>query len=143
MSEAAIDTTRGIQRNAGSGPPIIPNAPKVATDKEIAAPLEELPNLAREKVFKLSHPIKKPDGQLITEITCRVPSGLDLFEIGGLPTRTVWAQTGMSVEMDSDRLKRWLSRIANWDTPTLYHADARDIRSMYEWLVGELNPAGN
>jgi hypothetical protein len=145
---AMVDTSRGIQRNAGSGPPIIPQpvpdgAPRLATDKDIAAPLEAVPDLSTDKVFKLSVPVKLPNGQLVKEISCRLPTGMDLFEIGGLPTRTVWTQTGMSVEMDGERLKQWLSRIANWDTVTIYKAPARDVRAMYEWLVGELNPAGN
>jgi len=137
-----VDTSRVMQRSAKAGPPIPDGAPKLATDEQIAAPLPELPKL-ESKVFKLSVPIKKPDGGLITEIVCRLPTGMDLFEIGGLPSRTIWTNQGMTVEMDSPRLKAWLGRLADWDPPTLYRAPARDLRAMYEWLIGELNPAGN
>jgi hypothetical protein len=120
-----------------------PQPQRVDPEKELAKPLEALPVFEDVHTFKLSRPITKPNGQVVTEIRCRAPSGLDLFECGGMPTKTFWTNSGMQLEMDPERFRKWLGRIADHDIVTCYNAPARDLRAMYEWLNGELNPAGN
>jgi len=137
------DTSRVALRRSDAGPPIPDDAPHIPSPKDIAAPLAAIPEIDGKKIFKLSAPIKIPDGRMVSEVALKFPTGMDLFEIGGLPAQTIWVQGGMKVEMDAERFKKWLSRLSDWDIVTLYHAPARDLRTMYEWLVGELNPAGN
>lgn len=159
MSEAhraeapEADTARVQPRQGASQPPprqqqptvldLQPQPEKRDFEKELAKPLDELPQFEEVHVFKLARPIVKPNGQQVTEIRCRAPTGHDMFEVGGMPTRTFWTSNGMQIEMEPARFKLWLSRIADNDVATIYKAPARDIRAMYEWLNGELNPAGN
>lgn len=138
----------GLQVTAPGGVPNVldlqPQAPRPPDpEKELAKPLDELPVFEEVHVFKLAKPIQKPNGQIVTEIKCRAPTGSDMFEVGGMPTRTFWTQGGMQIEMEPERFRKWLSRIADHDVPTIYRAPARDVRAIYEWLNGELNPAGN
>ena len=60
-----------------------------------------------------------------------------------MPTKTQWTQGGMSVDMDVDRFRKWLQRLASVDMLTINRIPARDLRAIFEWLNTELNQAGN
>jgi hypothetical protein len=146
------DTARVQPRQAASQPPprpqptlleMQPQPQRIDPEKELAKPLDEMPKFEEVHTFTLARPVTKPNGQVVTEIKCRAPTGLDMFEVGGMPTKTYWTNQGMVIEMDRDRFKAWLGRIADHDALTVYNAPARDVRAIYEWLNGELNPAGN
>lgn len=112
-------------------------------DPDAKNPLKAKPKWEPEKVFQLVHPVTL-DGQQIGEITLRSPNGLDLFEVGGLATKTVWLDGGgMQLTMDTGNLRRWLERLSGKSMPVFYQISAKDMRSMYEWLNGELSSAGN
>lgn len=111
---------------------------------ELIKPLTEMPKWESEKLFRLSAPVRSSNGATVTEVRMRAPVGADIFEVGGLPTKTQWTPGGMNVDMDIDRMKRWFSRLAiDADMTVLNRAPARDVRGIYEWLIGELNQAGN
>jgi hypothetical protein len=136
---------RAIQAQEAKGPPPPPE-PERPPDPavELIRPLEEMPKWEAERIFKLARAVPRPGYGDIREVRMRTPNGLDVFEIGGLPTRTQWTQTGMTIEMDADRFKRWVQRLAvGVDIATLYTIPARDMRAIYEWLNNELNQAGN
>jgi hypothetical protein len=122
-----------------------PPEPERPPDPEatLAAPLDALPKWEAERLFILSAPVQSNNGSTVTQIKMRAPQGLDVFEVGGMPTKTNWTSTGMSVEMDIDRFRKWLTRLSNVDLGTLNRVPARDIRSIFEWLNTELNQAGN
>lgn len=107
--------------------------------------LNQIPKFEPNHTFKLTVPVKGMTGQMIEEVTLRSPNGLDLFEIGGYPSQTVFQEGGrMTVEMNPERSKRWILRLCKQlDTPTLYRLAGRDIRSMNDWIAGELSNAGN
>ena len=111
----------------------------------MAKPLAALPKWEAEHTFVLSHPVVRLNGGgEITEVRLRGPNGLDMFEVGGLPTKTKWGPSGMTVEMDPERTKKWIGRLAiGVDAQTVFRAPARDIRAMFEWLTTELQQAGN
>jgi len=130
------------QSNKPQAEPEIQRPPDPAV--ELIKPLTEMPEWEPEHTFRLSRPINQPGHGTIREVKMRAPSGLDVFEIGGLPTRTQWTPGGMTVEMDTERFKRWVQRLTvSVDLQTLYTIPARDMRAIYEWLNGELNQAGN
>jgi hypothetical protein len=115
-------------------------------------PVAPAPNPAfvNEKVFPLSRKIMAPPSnggveQEITEIKLRAPVGLDVFEIGGSVTKTIWARGGgsMHTEMDSERLKSWILRLSGQPLIVVGQIPARDIKLMYEWLADELSAVGN
>ena len=121
-----------------------PPEQRVDPEVELAKPLDALPKWEPEHTFKLTNPVQRANGTVVTEVKLRAPNGLDMFEVGGLSTKTQWNPQGMTVEMDPERTKKWLSRLAvDVDMPTLYRAPARDIRAMFEWLTTELQQAGN
>lgn len=107
------------------------------------APLEQLPKFESEHVFKLDYPISRLNGQQIDEVRLRIPTALDMFEVGGMPSKTQWTQGGMSMEMDVARLQDYVVRLSGLEKPTVYKLPARTVRSMFEWLNTELNSAGN
>jgi hypothetical protein len=122
-----------------------PPEPERPPDPEVtlAAPLDALPKWEAERVFKLATPVQATGGGNITEIKLRAPAGLDVFEVGGMPTKTQWTAGGMSVDMDVDRFRKWIMRLASVDMHTINRIPARDLRAMFEWLNTELNQAGN
>ena len=147
QAPVAVDRNQAMQRAMdaqAAKPPPPPPEPERPPDPavELIKPLEEMPKWESEHVFKLAHPVRTTRG-MITEITMRAPNGGDVFEIGGLPTRTQWMPSGMTVEMDTERFKRWALRLTNLDANTINACAARDVRAMYEWLNAELNQAGN
>ena len=106
-------------------------------------PLKVMPKLETERVFPLDYPISRLNGQQITEVKLRIPTFLDMCEVGGMPSRTQWVQGGMSMEMDVQRLQEYVVRLSGLERPTVYKLPARTGRAMFEWLQAELNSAGN
>lgn len=166
------DTSRTPQRGGPSGPPtvaphvqrVIDNNPALARaievqqgkpppeperppdpEVELAKPLDELPKWEPERTFTLATSVRRSDGKgVITYVRMRAPSGLDVLDVGGLPTRTRWDQAGMTVDMDAVRFKAWLQRLSiDVDMMTLERIPGRDMRAIYEWLINELNQSGN
>lgn len=132
---------RAIERE-GSKPPPEPERPP-DPEATLAAPLDALPKWESERVFTLATSVQSSNGSMVTQIKMRAPQGLDVFEVGGMPTKTNWTQSGMSVDMDTERFKKWLTRLSNVDMNTINRIPARDLRSIFEWLNTELNQAGN
>lgn len=142
VSEATQRALDAVAARGGLQPP----APEPPPDPEVemAKPLDAMPKWEAEHTFTLSHPVQRPDGSQVHEVRLRGPNGLDMFEVGGLPTKTKWEPSGMTVEMDPERLKKWIGKLAiGVDAPTVFRAPARDIRAMFEWLNTELQQAGN
>jgi hypothetical protein len=103
--------------------------------------LDVIPTWESEKTFKLTrrvHSHKNGSAVDIDQITLRAPLALDYFEVGGPPSKTNWNQGGVQVEMDIERTKSWILRLSNIDTPALYQLTAKDLRTMYDWLLTEL-----
>ena len=90
------------------------NMPRVDVDP---SPLEEMPKFETERTFKLGYQISRMNGQQIDAVTLRVPTALDLFEVGGMPSKTQWQQGGMSMEMDVQRLQDYIVRLSGLDKP--------------------------
>ena len=105
------------------------NVPQVDVSPE---PLKAMPRLESEKVFTLDYPIQRLNGQQIEEVRLRIPTALDMFEVGGMPSRTQWMQGGMSMEMDVQRLQEYIVRLSGLERPTVIQAPrahrTRDVR---------------
>lgn len=134
---------RAIEAQQGKPPPEPERPPD--PEVELARPLDELPKWEPEHTFQLSTTVKRADGSgVIDAVRMRAPSGLDVLEVGGMPTKTRWDDAGMTVEMDPVRFKSWLQRLSvDVDMMTLQRIPGRDMRSIYEWLINELNQSGN
>lgn len=108
-----------------------------------ADPLKaDKPKYETSHTFKLTTPVKFRN-QTLDSVTIRAPRGLDVFEIGQLPSENVYTETGMTVHMRGDVLKLYLKRLSDYDEPVFYAMLACDLRTIYDWLVLQLRSAGN
>lgn len=141
MDNPSLARAVEAQQNRPPPEPERPPDPEV----ELAKPLDKLPEWEPEHTFNLAAPVRLSDGSgTINSVRMRAPSGLDVLEVGGMPTKTRWDQQGMTVEMDTDRFKKWVARLAiGVDMHTLNRIPGRDMRAIYEWLNNELNQSGN
>ena len=106
------------------------------------SPLDTTPKFEPSKTFQLSTPVKHGTS-MVSEITLRTPKGLDLFEVGGLPSQTLWTQGSMTVKMDTPVFQSWLTRLSEYPMPVFYQVPAGDLRAMYQWLIDILSASGN
>jgi hypothetical protein len=124
------DQTNTLEGQQVNGTPLLPSPP----------------SFELEKTFVLSRPVKAVVGTATAEIdkiTLRAPLAADVFAIGGLATRTNWMPGGLVLEMDTDRLQKYLVRLSGQDASVIGSLPARDIKFMYQWLNEELSQVGN
>jgi len=93
-----------------------------------------------EFVLRLSKPLKTHKGE-VSEIPFREPTGADLLDLGS-PYRTFAGTDGTQVEiaMEPRVFRKWVERLSGRGMEELGSLSARDIRSVYDWLMLEINP---
>ena len=87
---------------------------------ELESPAEKVlptPQFESEKIFPLTAPVTrtvKGNPEVVTHVRLRAPIAMDVFEIGGSVSKTIWNPAGMIIEMDTERLKKFIGRECNF-----------------------------
>ena len=116
---------------------------------ELESPAEKVlptPQFESEKIFPLTAPVTrtvKGNPEVVTHVRLRSPIAMDVFEIGGSVSKTIWNPAGMIIEMDTERLKKFIQRLSGLDIITVSRIPGRDLKAMYDWLNAELSITGN
>ena len=116
---------------------------------ELESPAEKVlptPQFESEKIFPLTAPVTrtvKGNPEVVTHVRLRAPIAMDVFEIGGSVSKTIWNPAGMIIEMDTERLKKFIQRLSGLDIITVSRIPGRDLKAMYDWLNAELSITGN
>jgi hypothetical protein len=104
-----------------------------------------------EKVFSLSKSIKahgKNGAEDLAQLTLREPTASDVFDLE-MPFRTFASMPGpgkpqmVELQMNGPAVAAWIARLSGHDKGVLGAMTAQDMRKIYDWLIAELNPAGN
>jgi hypothetical protein len=98
-----------------------------------------------EKFFKLAKPITthgKNGIEQLSEIRLRAPLGGDYLEIGVM-SKPVWSQGGMALEEDSQKFKKWFTRLSGHDGAAFNQLCMHDLILIRNWLNSQMNDLGN